>query len=62
MNVQENKMTRASKKYSNVVPVYLGDFANYWQVFVPHPLRFKYHFVSVYYHLEKHYLNFFKFF
>ena len=26
----------------------MGDFANYWQAFVRHPLRFGYHFVSVY--------------
>ena len=41
---------------------YMGDFANYWQAFVPHPLRFGYHFVSVYYHLKEHYVNFFRFF
>ena len=35
---------------------------NYWQVFVPHPLRFGYHFVSVYYHLKEHSVNFFWFF
>ena len=41
---------------------YMGDFLNYWQAFVPLPLRFGYHFVSVYYHLKEHYLNFFRFF
>ena len=40
----------------------MGDFANYWQAFVPHPLWFGYHFMSVYYHLKEHYVNFFKFF
>ena len=40
----------------------MGDFANYWQAFVPHTLRFGYHFVNVYYHLKEHYVNFFRFF
>ena len=42
--------------------IYMGDFARYWQAFVPHPLRFGYHFVSIYYHLKEHYVNFFRFF
>ena len=41
---------------------YVGAFANYWQAFVPHPFWFGYHFVSVYYHLKEHYVNFFRFF
>ena len=40
----------------------MGDFANYWQAFVPYPLRFGYDFVSVYYHLKEHYVNFSRFF
>ena len=35
---------------------------NYWQAFVPHPFRIGYPFVSVYYHLKEHYVNFFRFF
>ena len=42
--------------------IYMGDFANYWQAFVPHLLWFSYHFMSVYYHLKEHYVNFFRFF
>ena len=38
----------------------MGDFAKYWQGFVPNALRFGYPFVSVYYHLKEHYVNFFK--
>ena len=44
------------------VRMYVGDFANYWQAIVPHPFRFGYHFVSVYYHLKEHYVNFSDFF
>ena len=40
----------------------MGDFANYWQAFVPHPLWFGYYFVSVYDHLKEHCMNFFRFF
>ena len=40
----------------------MGDFVNYWQAFVPHPLRFGYDFVSVYNHLKEHYVIFFRFF
>ena len=36
--------------------------ANRWQAFLPHPFRFSYHFVSVYYHLKEHYVNSFRFF
>ena len=36
-----------------IIIVYMAD----WQAFVPHPLRFGYHFVSVYYHLKEHYVN-----
>ena len=41
---------------------YMGDFANYWQAFIPHSFRFDYHFVSVYYYLKEHDVNFFRFF
>ena len=37
----------------------MGDFANYWQAFVPHPLWFGYHFVRIYYHLKRTLRGFF---
>ena len=50
------------RKVWQIAPVYPIYFANYWQALVPHPFRFGYHFVSVYYHLKEHYVNFFRFF
>ena len=49
-----------SPRWKNIYD--MRDFANYWQAFLPHPLRFSYHFVSVYYHLKERYVNFFRFF
>ena len=56
----ENCFLKLEKK--KYIYIYTCDFANYWQAFVSHALRFGYYFVSVYYHLKERYVNFFIFF